>query len=70
MKKVKFNIQGMTCSSCQAHVNKAVEKLDGVKSVNVNLLSNNMVVEYEENKLDNEKIISAVVDAGYGASTN
>ena len=60
----------MTCSSCQAHVNKAVEKLDGVKSVNVNLLSNNMVVEYEENKLDNEKIISAVVDAGYGASTN
>lgn len=70
MKKVKFNIQGMTCSSCQAHVNKAVEKLDGVKSVNVNLLSNNMVVEYEENKLDNQKIISAVVDAGYGASTN
>lgn len=70
MKKVKFDIQGMTCSSCQAHVNKAVEKLDGVKSVSVNLLSNNMIVEYDESKLDNNKIISSVVDAGYGASTN
>lgn len=70
MKKVKFNIQGMTCSSCQAHVNKAVEKLDGVKSVNVNLLSNNMIVEYDESKLDNEKIIKAVMDAGYGASAD
>lgn len=69
MKKEKFNVQGMTCSACQSHVNKAVEKLDGVKSVNVNLLSNNMVVEYDENKVDNEKIINAVVDAGYGATT-
>lgn len=68
MKKEKFNVQGMTCSSCQAHVNKAVEKIDGVKSVNVNLLSNNMVVEYDENKIDNNKIISAVIDAGYDAS--
>lgn len=70
MKKVKFNIQGMTCSSCQSHVEKAVNKLEGIKSASVNLLSNNMIVEYDENKTNDDKIISAVVDAGYGASTN
>lgn len=67
MKKQKFNIQGMTCSSCQAHVDKAVRKLDGVKDVNVNLLSNSMIVEFDDN-LKNIDIIKAVTDAGYGAS--
>lgn len=68
MKKVKFDVQGMTCSSCQAHVENAVKKLEGAKSVNVNLLSNNMMVEYDEKILDNSKIINAVIDAGYGAN--
>lgn len=68
MKKVKFDIQGMTCSSCSAHVERAVNKLLGVKSVNVNLLSNNMVVEYDEQKIDNTAIIKAVKNAGYSAS--
>lgn len=68
MKKVKFDIQGMTCSSCSSHVEKATSKLNGVKTVNVNLLSNNMTVEYDENKLDNNSIIKAVIDAGYGAT--
>lgn len=69
MTKNKFDIQGMTCSSCSSHVERAVKKLEGVKSVNVNLLSNNMVVDYDENILNDSKIIEAVVDAGYGAST-
>ena len=68
MKKEKFDIQGMTCSSCQAHVEKAVCKLDGIKNVNVNLLSNSMNVEYDENILDDDKIINAVENAGYGAT--
>ena len=68
MKKEKFEIQGMTCSSCQAHVERAVKKLEGVNSVVVNLLSNNMVVEFDENKLSNESIINAVIDAGYGVT--
>lgn len=68
MKKVKFNIQGMTCSSCSSHVEKAVNKLSGIQNANVNLLSNNMVVEYDENILDDTKIIQAVENAGYGAS--
>ena len=68
MKKDKFDIQGMTCSSCSAHVEKAVKKLNGVKVVNVNLLSNNMIVEYDESILDDQEIIKSVIDAGYGAT--
>lgn len=68
MKKSKFDIEGMTCSSCSSHVEKAVSKLQGIKNVNVNLLSNNMQVEYDENILDQNEIIKAVIDAGYGAT--
>jgi len=68
MRKETFDVQGMTCSSCQAHVEKAVRNLDGIKSANVNLISNNMIVEYDEKKLDENKIISAVVNAGYGVN--
>lgn len=67
MKKVKFDVLGMTCSSCQAHVEKAVKKLDGVDVVNVNLLSNNMIVNFDENKLSEDKIINEVINAGYDA---
>ena len=68
MKRVKFDIQGMTCSSCSTHVERAVKKLGGINNVNVNLLSNNMIVEYDEEKTNNETIIKSVIDAGYGAS--
>lgn len=68
MKKVRFDIQGMTCSSCSSHVEKAVSRLQGIKNVNVNLLSNNMQVEYDENILEQNEIIKAVIDAGYGAT--
>ncbi|MGC4019934.1 MAG: heavy metal translocating P-type ATPase [Muricomes sp.] len=64
----KFNVTGMTCSSCSANVEKAVSKLSGVESVNVNLLSNSMTVNYDESSIDNTGIIKAVEDAGYGAS--
>lgn len=68
MKKEKFDIKGMTCSSCSAYVEKAVKKLEGIQKVNVNLLSNNMTVEYNEKVLNDEKIINAVTNEGYGAS--
>ena len=64
----KFNVTGMTCSACSASVEKAVKKLNGIESVNVNLLSNSMTVDYDENNIDKSEIINAVVDAGYGAS--
>lgn len=58
----------MTCSACSAHVEKSVKKLDGVKSVNVNLLQNNMHVDFDETAVSVDDIINAVVSGGYGAS--
>ena len=64
----KFNVTGMTCSACSASVEKAVKKLEGINSVSVNLLTNSMVVHYNEEVIDENNIIEAVTSAGYGAS--
>ena len=64
----KFDVTGMTCSACSAHVEKSVSKLNGVGKVNVNLLTNSMQVEYNEELISEDNIINAVVNAGYGAS--
>ncbi|MGF0095108.1 heavy metal translocating P-type ATPase [Peptoniphilus sp. SGI.035] len=63
----KFDVSGMTCASCVANVTKAVEKLDGVIDANVNLMTNSMRVNYDENKVNDEKIINSVEKIGYGA---
>ena len=63
MKKDKFVVEGMTCSACVSRVSKAVAKLDGVKDVNVNLLTKSMEVEYEGNIVS--KINASVKKAGY-----
>ncbi|MCI8654471.1 MAG: cadmium-translocating P-type ATPase [Clostridia bacterium] len=70
MKKENFDIQGMTCSSCSAHVEKAVKKLEGIQEVNINLLSNNMTVRYNEDIIKNDEIIKAVKEEGYGANVS
>lgn len=66
--KERFDVTGMTCSACSSHVEKNVGKLTGVENVSVNLLTNSMQVEFDENKLDTAGIIKAVEDAGYGAA--
>lgn len=68
MKKEKFDVTGMTCSACSSRVEKCVSKLDGTSDVTVNLLTNSMQVEFDENILSERQIIDAVVKAGYGAS--
>ncbi|HBG01026.1 MAG TPA: heavy metal translocating P-type ATPase, partial [Firmicutes bacterium] len=68
MKKEKFDVIGMTCSSCSASVERAVGRMEGVTSVNVNLLSNNMTVEYDDSLLEPSAIISTVSGAGYSAA--
>lgn len=62
---VKYNITGMSCAACQAHVEKAVSKVPGVESVSVSLLTNSMGVE---GSASSEAIVKAVEDAGYGAA--
>lgn len=65
--KEKFDITGMTCSACSARVEKAVSKLDGMRTVNVNLLTNSMTAEFDEAVLQTADVIHAVEQAGYGA---
>lgn len=61
----KFNVTGMSCAACSSRVEKAVLKVNGVKSVSVSLLTNSMGVE---GSASDESIIAAVEKAGYGAS--
>lgn len=64
----RFDVGGMTCAACQAHVDKAVCKLDGVQEVAVNLLSGSMTVDFDPDRVSAEEICSAVDRAGYTAS--
>lgn len=61
----QFNVTGMSCAACQARVEKAVSKVNGVSSCSVSLLTNSMGVEGSASDTD---IIRAVTEAGYGAS--
>ncbi len=63
----KFNITGMACSACAAHVEKSVSKLVGVQDLSVNLLTNSMSVKFDEKQLSSQDIIHAVLEAGYSA---
>lgn len=66
--KKKFAITGMSCSACSSHVEKSVNKLTGIKSASVNLLTNSMMADFDEKVTSVDKIIAAVEDAGYGAA--
>ncbi|HBH4137942.1 TPA: copper-translocating P-type ATPase [Clostridioides difficile] len=67
MKKDYFDITGMTCSACSARIEKNVSKLDGMKTVSVNLLKNSMTVEYDDQMLTVADIVGRVEKTGYGA---
>lgn len=68
MAQDKFDVGGMTCAACQAHVDRAVSKLDGVQSVAVNLLAGSMLVDYNPAQVSPDDICTAVDRAGYSAS--
>ena len=61
--KEKFDVTGMTCSACSSRVEKCVRKLEGVKEVSVNLLTNSMQVEYDDEILKEQGLLLFV----YGA---
>lgn len=66
--KEKFDISGMTCAACVAHVQKAVEAVRGTSNVNVNLLTHTLTLDFDREEVDAKAIISAVERAGYGAT--
>ncbi len=68
MKNERYDVAGMMCSACQTHVEKAAASLDGVCSAGVNLLTNTLSIEYDEQKLSPAEIIAAIENEGYGAS--
>ena len=63
-----FDVKGMTCAACSAHVEKSVRKLEGVKDVNVSLLTNSMEVDFDPQAVSAEQICRAVASGGYSAS--
>src|SRR3990170_4348882 len=58
-------IEGMTCASCVARVEKSIRKVEGVKNVSVNLATEKAMIEFEAGKIDLSKIAKTVEDAGY-----
>ncbi len=65
--KERYRISGMTCSACSSHVEKSVNKVEGVEKASVNLLTETMEVTYDEQAIGKADIIGAVEHAGYGA---
>lgn len=65
---MKFNVTGMSCAACSAHVEKSVRGVEGVKNVSVSLLTNSMTVDFDA-PATAEAIIRAVEKGGYGASS-
>ncbi len=65
--KERYTVTGMSCAACSARVQRVTEKLEGVKSSEVNLLAGTMEIEYDETRLSPDDIIAAVTAAGYGA---
>ena len=68
MEKALFDITGMTCSACSARIEKGLSKLDGIKEVSVNLLTNSMAVNFDAGQINTNQIVKKVEDIGYGAS--
>jgi P-type Cu+ transporter len=67
MKSQKFNVTGMTCSACSTRIEKNINKTEGIKEANVNLLSNSMMIEYDDSIISENDIIKVVQDTGYDA---
>ncbi|MDD4584385.1 MAG: cation transporter, partial [Bacilli bacterium] len=68
--KEKYRIIGMTCAACKNSVERSVKKLSGIRSVDVNLMTNIMFVDYDEKVISKSKIFIAIKSAGYDVSEN
>lgn len=68
MRKELLDIKGMSCSACSARIEKVVGKMNGVASINVNLLKNNAQIAYDEAIIDEAAIIAKIEKLGFGAA--
>ncbi|EAF1144270.1 copper chaperone [Listeria monocytogenes] len=65
MEKLTLNVEGMTCSHCEAQVTKALSEVNGVKSAVVSLDEGTATVEFEKGQVTEDALIDAVEEAGY-----
>ena len=63
--KISLPVEGMTCASCVARVEKAITKFEGVSAVNVNLATEKVTLEYDPSLVDLNEIATIVEDIGY-----
>ena len=63
--KTTLNVEGMTCASCSARIEKILNKLDGVQSANLNLMAKRAIIEYDPEKVSVEDFIKAIERAGF-----
>ena len=68
MEIIQLQVQGMTCASCVAHVEKGIKKRDGIEMATVNLATEKATVSYDPKIIDIDKIIASVKDSGYSAT--
>jgi len=68
--KVTLNLQGMTCVSCAANIEKVLNKKDGVILASVNFPLEKAVVEFDSSRISVREIITAVQEIGYGADVS
>lgn len=65
MTQETIKVEGMSCMHCQLRVKKAVEAVEGVQRADVNLQTKQVVVDYEEGKVNLEKVKAAIKESGY-----
>lgn len=68
MKEYTFSVTGMMCGMCEKHVNRAVEKIEGVKKVSSSYKKKKTVVLADE--LDGRKVVEAIQNEGYECASD
>src|SRR5680860_1107163 len=68
--KKQYNITGMHCASCALTIENSLSNIRGVKNSNVNFATQKATVEFDDDNLDDQKIIKTIKDAGYEATSS
>jgi len=65
MKKVTYNVPGMSCDHCKRAITMALNDVDGVSNVDIDVTSKKVMIEYAEETVSEDKLKEAIEDAGY-----
>ncbi len=68
MKKIKLIIEGMHCTTCAMNIDGELEDTEGIKSASTNYAKQETEVEFDENKVDDKKIVEIIKEVGYSAT--